>query len=123
MRLWFEWIPEEDEDVDEAIGDPTAELLVATKWAATKSLHGESRMFIHEPTGRPRADQDVLRQFRAVVGGPREQLIFHVVVGDECDSLGRGGFDGGHDVWWHVPSVPDEGEMVVSQSCPTPMNS
>ena len=123
MRLWFEWIPEEDEDVDEAIGDPSAKLLVTSKRAAPKSLDSETCVFIHEPAGRPRADENVLRQFRAVVGGPCEQLIFHVVVGDERDPLGRGGFDRGHDVWGHVPSVPDEGELVVSRPCPTPMTT
>jgi hypothetical protein len=44
-------------------------------------------------------------------------------VGDERDPLGRGGFDRGHDVWGHVPSVPDEGELVVSRPCPTPMTT
>ena len=72
VRLGFEWIPEEHEHIDEPVGDATTQLLIPAERTAPKSLDVETGVFGDESTRRAGADEGVLGEFRAVVGGPCE---------------------------------------------------
>ena len=97
-----------------SVGNAATKLLIAAEWAATKSFDVEAGVLGDESTCRAGADEGVLGEFGAVVCGPGEQLVLHVVVSDKRDALRCWTLDRGHDVWGHAPSVPERSRLVGS---------
>jgi hypothetical protein len=44
MRLWFEWVPEEDEHIERALCYLCADLLIATQGAADEFCNFEAKL-------------------------------------------------------------------------------
>jgi hypothetical protein len=65
--LWFKWVPEKEQYVNQAIGNACTKLLIATEWAAAQALNVEPCVFVNNATGGSGAHQDVVAQFIAVV--------------------------------------------------------
>src|SRR5262245_18822923 len=85
VRLRLERIPEEDEQIDRALGDPGSDLLVAAERSAHQPGDLEPQLVLQQGPGRPGGNQVVLRQRGAVELRPAQQLDLLVVVSDECD--------------------------------------
>ncbi len=70
MWLLFKGIPEEDQEIDRALGDERADLLVATEWAAQESFDGYIQFVSDEPAGRAVSVNVVLGEDLAIVRRP-----------------------------------------------------
>ncbi len=102
MRLWLEWIPKKQQDIDAGFRDSRSDLLIATERPAAHALDGEPGAVGNQFASRASCDERVSFEFVFVFGGPLEHLAFHVVVGDESDAFGRWALDvyhfgGGHE--------------------------
>src|SRR6202035_2447843 len=85
MRLWLQRIPEEDQQVDLALGDPGADLLVTTVRAAAEAGNRESELLLQQVTGRGGREQLVTGQQVQVVFRPFEHVALLIVVRDQGD--------------------------------------
>jgi hypothetical protein len=65
--LWFKWVPEKEQYVNQTVGNTCSQLLVATEWATAQAFNIEPRMFVNNATGGSGAHQDVVVQFIAMV--------------------------------------------------------
>jgi len=65
MRVRLEWIPEEDQQLDLALRDLGADLLVASQRPALQLVDGKSDLFFEQLASRAGGKQLVLRQERA----------------------------------------------------------
>ena len=86
VRLRLKRIPEENQQVDLAIGDPGADLLVAAEGPAAETGDGQVEFFVKQPPGGTGGIQAVPGQDRAVESGPFGEVLFSAVVRDERDS-------------------------------------
>ena len=70
MWLLFKGIPEEDQEIDRALGDKRANLLVATEWAAQESFDRDIQLVSDEPAGRAGRVNVVFGEDLAIVRRP-----------------------------------------------------
>ena len=70
VRVRLERIPEEDHEVDAALGDRRAHLLVAAERAAQEAVHGQAELARELGAGRAGRVELVLRERAAVVRAP-----------------------------------------------------
>ena len=89
MGLRLERVPEEDEEVDLALGDERAELLVAAERAALELADRRLELGLEQRAGRPGRDEAMGDQHLAVVVAPLDEVGLLVVVGHEADRLGQ----------------------------------
>jgi hypothetical protein len=87
VRLWFKWVPEKEQYVNQTIGNTRSQLLVTAEWAAAQAFNIEPRMFVNNATGGSGAHQDVVAQFIAVVHRPFQHLRLHIVVSNEGNTF------------------------------------
>ena len=40
--MWFQWVPKEHQDVDKPLGNSCTKLLIAAKWARSKSFYRQA---------------------------------------------------------------------------------
>jgi hypothetical protein len=99
VRLRFERVPEEHEDVDQILRDLRADLLVPTHRPAEETGNGQPELIFKEGSRRTGGVESVFSQGLPVVLGPAQQLYLLVVVCDQSDVSVRLG-DG------NVPSIP-----------------
>src|ERR1035438_14162 len=85
MRMRLERIPQEYQQVDLALGDTGADLLVAAIRAAPEAGDGQAEL-LQEVTGGGRGEQVVTGQQAQVVLGPLEHVLLLVVVRDQGDA-------------------------------------
>src|SRR5437867_8464153 len=90
--LWLERIPEEHQEVDLAVGDECAKLLIAAKRSAAELLHWDVELFLEERSGRSGGDEIVGRKEPQVEPGPGNEVWLLVVVCDEPDPLSSAEF-------------------------------
>lgn len=99
MRLGLEGVPEEDQDVDAALGDPGADLLVAADRAAEEPGDRQAELELQQAAGGAGGVDRVVVQGFQVVLGPAEQVGLLVVVRYEGDVSSGGGNDDGPSRW------------------------
>ena len=87
VRMRLQRIPEKDQDIDAAFGDPGADLLIAPQRAALKLVDIGLKLLLQEVAGRLCRVQLMLKQEPFVEQRPLQQVGFLVVVGHERDSL------------------------------------
>src|SRR5262245_63150441 len=87
MRMRLERIPEEDDEVDPALGDAGPDLLVAAQGAAQVEIHLEPQLGFEQVAGRARGEQLVALERAAIVASPLQEIVLAIVVGDESDAL------------------------------------
>jgi hypothetical protein len=83
VRLRLEGVPEEDEGVEAALGDPSADLEVSTQRARAQPLHVQPEVAVQPQPRGPRRDQLALDEQLQVVGRPLQQVVLAMVVGDQ----------------------------------------
>jgi hypothetical protein len=74
VRLRFERIPEEHQEVDLSVGDQRAELLVTAKRPALQLEDADAQRVLEERPSRAGADQIVAREQALVVLRPFDQV-------------------------------------------------
>jgi hypothetical protein len=79
--------------------------LVATEWPRTQALNFKSSVFLHKPTSCAGTYENVVRQLSAVMSGPFQHFVFHVVVSNKGYALFRWAFNVHHDCRRHLSSV------------------
>ena len=90
VRLRLERIPEEAQDVDRAIDDPGADLLIPAEGTAAEGRYGETQLVPEETPGVPGRVKGVPSEQVAVERRSVQQIPFLVVVGDQGDALDVG---------------------------------
>jgi hypothetical protein len=76
MRMRLKWIPKEDEELDQPVGNPGANLLIATEWTALQ-LHDwscEFRGVRRASVSRMRSSLFRMDKGRSVHGGLERAL-------------------------------------------------
>jgi hypothetical protein len=99
VRLGLERVPEEDQDVDAALGDPGADLLVAADRPTEEPGDRQAELEFQQGTGGSGGVQRVSVQCLQVVLGPAEQVRLLVVVRDQGYVSSGGGNDSGPSGW------------------------
>jgi hypothetical protein len=94
MGLRFEWIPEENEEIDLAIDDLRADLLIPAEGAAFEALDGEFQFLLQYRSRGARGVDLVVGEKVAVELGPFNQVPLLVVVSHERDFLVHPHLDG-----------------------------
>lgn len=46
VRMGLEWVPKEDEEINQTVGDSGADLLIATEWTALQFHDGDAELVI-----------------------------------------------------------------------------
>lgn len=87
MGLWLEWIPEEDEHVEAALGHQRPDLEVAAERTALQLEDAHAELLLQQRPGRARGDEVVPGQDVTVVDGPLHEVALLVVVRDQADAL------------------------------------
>ena len=96
VRLGLHGVPEEDENVDPAVRDHRAELLVAAEGPRFQPDHGVHeglacedllQLLLHQAARRPRADELVVQEHFPVPAHPFDEVPLAVVVRDKRDVL------------------------------------
>src|SRR4051812_49684244 len=100
MRVRLERVPEENDEIDAALGDRRTHLLIATEGAAEEAMDSEAELARELGPGRPGGVQLVLREGATVVARPLEHVGLAVVMRDQRELLAaghrrRGGGPGG----------------------------
>jgi hypothetical protein len=85
VGLRLERIPEEDQEVDRAVGDHRPDLEVAAQRPGLQQAHRQVKFALEHDTGRPRGDQVVFGEHASVEPGPFDQVLLLVVVGNQAD--------------------------------------
>jgi hypothetical protein len=57
VRLWFEWIPKEHQEVHETLSDPRSDLEVAAQRAAAEALDGKLQCLADQSPGGAGGEQ------------------------------------------------------------------
>jgi hypothetical protein len=83
--MWLERIPEEHQQVDLALGNAGADLLVAAVGAAPEAGDRQPELLLQEVTGRGRREQFVTGQQIQVVLGPLQHVPLLIIVRDQGD--------------------------------------
>jgi len=101
MRLWFEWVPEEKQNIDAGLRDSCADLLITTERSTAHALNCQPSAIGNQFASRASCNEGMPFEFVFMLGCPLEHLALHVVVGDEGDAfVGRAldvyHFGGGH---------------------------
>ncbi len=91
VRLRLERVPEEDQDVDLALRDLGADLLVAAERAALQAGDRQPELVAEQRAGGAGGAEVVLGQQRAVEPGPLREVRLLVVVRDQGDPAARAG--------------------------------
>ena len=104
VRVRFEGVPEEDEEVELSLGDERAELLVAPHRSGQQPVHLQPEPAVDELSGGPGAVELMAGEGAQVEAGPLEQVLLLVVVGHERDAL-AGLHGGGHGLRFHGHAV------------------
>src|SRR5215472_5458415 len=89
MRLWFQRIPEEDDEVDRAFGNLRANLLIAAQRTALQARDGQIEFRFQDGARGSSGIQIVMGQQVAVELGPIKHVLLLVVVGHQRDLLAR----------------------------------
>ena len=87
MWLGFEWVPEEDDEVDASFGDRGPDLLVAAERPTQEPMYGQIEFIGDERAGCSGRLQLVLGERSAIEACPFDEIGFAVVVGDQRDAL------------------------------------
>jgi len=83
VRMWLQRVPQEHQQVDLALGDAGADLLVTAVRAAQEAGGWQARLLLQEVTRRGRREQLVTGQQIQVVPGPLEHVPLLVAVRDQ----------------------------------------
>ena len=83
MRMRLQRIPQEHQQVDLALGDAGADLLVTAVRPAAEAGHRQAELLLEEMTRRGRCEQLVTGQPVEVVLGPLEHVLLLIVVRDQ----------------------------------------
>ncbi len=87
VRLRFQRIPEEDQEVDFSARDPGADLLVTAEWSALQLVDRETEVSFQNAAGGTGGVHLMVRQQVTIEGGPLEQVTLLVVMRDQGDLL------------------------------------
>ena len=90
VRVRLQRIPEEDHEVDPALSDRRADLLIAAQRPAQEAMHREAELGRELRAGRAGGVQLVLRERAAVVLRPLQHVGLAVVVRDQRELLAAG---------------------------------
>jgi len=100
VRLRLQRVPEEHQQVDLAVRDPGADLLVAAQRAAAEAGDGQAEILVEQAPGGAGGVQAVPGEDAAVEAGPLLEVLFPAVVCDKRDfplpGLCLDGLIGGH---------------------------
>ena len=85
VRMRLQRVPQEDQDVDLALGEAGADLLVAAVGAAPEAGNGQAKLLGQQMAGRGGCEQVVSVEEIEVVLGPLQHVPFLIVVRDQGD--------------------------------------
>ena len=60
MRLGFEWIPKEEQNVDAGLRDSCTDLLIAAKWSAAHAFKGQASVVGNQLARRASGNKSVI---------------------------------------------------------------
>jgi hypothetical protein len=87
VRVRLEWIPEEDQQVDLALRDLRADLLVASQRPALQLVDGKSDLFFEQLASRAGGKQLVLRQDVPIEACPLQEILLLIIMRHEGDAF------------------------------------
>ncbi len=89
MRLCGEWITEEDDGLDQTLGDPGSDLLITTHRTRKQRFDAQLSFFREQLTGGASRDQTELLEQSAMVLGEADEVEFLLVVRYQRDHVWR----------------------------------
>ena len=81
------WIPEEDQQLDLALRDLGADLLVASQRPALQLVDGKSDLFFEQLASRAGGKQLVLRQDVPIEACPLQEILLLIIMRHEGDAF------------------------------------
>src|SRR5258708_1434299 len=87
MRVRLEWIPEEDQQLDLALRDLGADLLVASQRPALQLVDGKSDLFLKQLASRAGGKQLVLCQDVPIEACPLQEILLLIIMRHEGDAF------------------------------------
>jgi hypothetical protein len=89
VRLRLQRIPEENHEVDAAVDDPRADLLIPTERPAQEASNRQAELRRKQCSRRACCKQFVMDKRAAIVPGPVQQVALTVVMRDQRHTLSR----------------------------------
>src|SRR5258708_19055091 len=87
MRVRLKWIPEEDQQLNLALRDLGADLLVASQWPALQLVDGKSDLFLEQLASRAGGKQLMLRQDVPIEACPLQEILLLIIMRHEGDAF------------------------------------